>query len=200
MFYTKVGLFYERIMKMPYKKYDFPRDIDNAWDEFNIRFKSLELDDTWCYWFSGLVDGEGSFSWTLDKRRDGVYPRFSINLTNDDEIMKQIKIVFKFGKLNPLRQGQKQHDGLKGNLRIAWDVTDKLGLSIIVSFFEHFPLHSKKHEEFKVWKRMVERYVMFGYRDPEIRKLAFGLGGLNNIRKGQSIHGMDHLKDLDDPI
>lgn len=130
------------------------------------------------WWITGLTDGEGCFYTSL-RSRSGTQaflgktgtryegfefsPRFSIRLRADDAAtLDRIYRFFGVGHvvfnkaLGVSRRGQ---SGSSPNptLEYRCSVLDDL-LDVIVPHFERFPLQSKKHKDFVIWRKTLSLY------------------------------------------
>lgn len=121
-------------------------------------------------WFSGFADGEGCFSWILTKGK--ISPMFALAVRADDsELILDIAKEFG-GSVNWLSK-----DGSPSKPQIALRVLRKSELSFLKSYFEKFPLRSKKKRDFDVWARMVDLFVESrqGSGSDQMKKLCFEL-------------------------
>lgn len=104
-------------------------------------------------WFSGFFDGEGSFLayWAGKTYNFGI----SVTLRDDDSDVLETINHYLPGKL--YRKPRINTSNPQVNWRIH---TLKSLQETIVPLFEKYPLKSKKHQEFEIWKSIVlERYI-----------------------------------------
>jgi hypothetical protein len=102
---------------------------------------------SFCHYICGLVDGEGSFSISIqsDKTHKNGYrlkPAFSIGLHKDDkDILLEIMNFFGCGKLRPI------YDILKYEVADIDSLTEK-----IIPFFKTYQLRAKKKTDFEIFE------------------------------------------------
>lgn len=101
------------------------------------------------YYISGLIDGEGSFSISVQKdttHRVGyrLKPSFSLGLYKEDlSILKIIRQNLKCGTIS-------------FNKNMAQLKVEAISLvSKVILFFEKYPLRAKKRNDFEIFKRVV---------------------------------------------
>src|SRR3989344_5234756 len=133
------------------------------------------------YYISGLVDGEGCFSITFNKKKDIKRPEvrliFEIELREDDlEILQRIRDRLKCGNIYHLKYERyakwRPHYKYKvSNLR---DITQK-----IIPFFEKYPLQARKKYNFAVFCKVASLILAKEHLTEEgvrkIRKLKQGV-------------------------
>lgn len=106
------------------------------------------------YWFSGLVDGEGTFNILLHK--SGPVPCFKLALRVDDGfLIELIKMQLGFGKIYYYHHTSK---GRNNNPQVIFQTSKKLELQRLVELFRKYPLRSKKQEDFRIWAEAVRAY------------------------------------------
>ena len=166
----------------------------NIWEAFEQRIQRdgipdrLNVSDAFGYWFSGFFDGEGCITVFYRKRPDR-YAEYRhlvrIQIRDDDtDIITRIQDNLKVGRVS--------HHGKRGatNPSIAWACEAVNDLAeVIIPLFDRYPLHTKKRNEFAIWKSLVNiRYIdtMGGYSNrckiPENHRVAF-MDGLEAIQK-----------------
>ncbi len=134
-------------------------------------------------YISGFVDGEGCFSLSLRKDKGRYFywkAIFAIVIRNDDDkIIKQIKKYFDCGSISYSKDC------------IRYQITDTTELmTIIIPFFEKFPLIGKKGDDFKLWREAV-----FIINKNKIKKVN-SEKGIKGFVKNQ--WNVDDIKRLDD--
>ncbi|MBW2084468.1 MAG: hypothetical protein JRI54_00335 [Deltaproteobacteria bacterium] len=121
----------------------------------------LNVSDSFGYWFSGFVDGEGNFEIFSRRRRTGKYVerRAWLQIIIRDDDTDTIQFIY-----DNLKCGIIYHN--KGHGRTNPNVTFRVekikGLAeIIVPLFEKYPLHTKKASEFIIWRNVVKtQYIL----------------------------------------
>lgn len=102
------------------------------------------------YYITGLVDGEGSFSISVQKdttHRVGyrLKPSFSLGLHKEDlSILKRIRQNFECGTIS----------FNKNMAQLKVEAIESL-VSKVIPFFEKYPLRAKKRNDFEIFKRVV---------------------------------------------
>lgn len=125
--------------------------------------------DSFGYWFSGLCDGEASFSVLAESGktrnrlgkeydRRGVDTRLVISLRDDDRpVLEHIRNVMGLGVvLNRVIHKTHGTDGYVNRPVAFWKVSDLDGCLYLQRLFETFPLRSKKSRELPLWYRALE--------------------------------------------
>ncbi|MCG6136241.1 MAG: LAGLIDADG family homing endonuclease [Nostoc sp. LLA-1] len=119
----------------------------------NLQYPNrLHIDDKFGSWFSGFFDGEGSF--IVNKCPNGLgSPRIRIGQRSDDQqVLDFIKNKLCIGNVTGPYPTQ------KGKPVSFYQVTNNKHLAeIIIPLFEAYPLHSKKSQEYLIWKEEVLR-------------------------------------------
>jgi hypothetical protein len=171
----------------------------DIWEAFQRRIERdgmpnrLSVPDSFGYWFSGFFDGEGTI--TVFTRPCTARPQYSefrlsirIMIRDDDaEILTRVQDNLKVGSIS--RHGQKGTT----NPAIAWVCERVQDLAeVVVPLFDRYPLHSKKRDEYAIWKPLVmQRYVttLAGYSNrrgiPDDQRAAFhqGIEAIRDIRR-----------------
>jgi len=114
------------------------------------------MDDLWCSWFVGLVDGEGCFFMGY-RADDHAFPmlQFKLGLRSDDRpLLEEIYSKMKMGGLydNPSQRV------------CQWIVLKKADILALVDFFGRFPLRSKKSRDFKIWAKAAKLWTSRDWR------------------------------------
>lgn len=117
------------------------------------------IPDSFGYWFSGIMDGEGHFAAsyktkekTIGEHYWGRYTITGIQISlrwDDYEILNYIKSTLGIGNLYKVNQ---KGSAPKGMYRIG--KTEDLN-DLIVPLLEKYPLRSKKAREFPLWRECV---------------------------------------------
>lgn len=106
------------------------------------------MDGKFGSWLAGFVDGEGCFD--IHPVGDHFICRFTIGLRADDaNTLREIQRETGIGELR--LQGMK--NGAETQAR--WEVARKTEVGEVVRIFEAYPLRSKKHRDFEIWKQAV---------------------------------------------
>lgn len=174
------------------------RRTDNAYmNELYSRLQRRGQDDGWCFWFTGVIDGEGSFTYNATRRGTGrVVPIFYMGLQRDTYLMQQIVDLIGLGKTNFVQPKVKRRDGGDFEPRMNWRVSAKDDLVSMVTFLEVYPLRSKKLEEFAIWKLMVRLYSEDGSTSIRMKELALALSNTNNKVSGNTLPARAKLKSM----
>ncbi len=111
-------------------------------------------------WFAGFTDGEGCF--VIYKRPGhGFAICFSIGLRADNiELLSELKTAFgghlSFGMPTP--KALKERPG--SNPSWQWQIVRRTEVIGLINYFDKFPLQSRKHAEYEVWREA----ALFYYR------------------------------------
>jgi site-specific DNA-methyltransferase (adenine-specific) len=103
-------------------------------------------DSGFCYWLSGLIDGEGCFM--IKQHTRGTHaPYFTLKMRADEEgVLKIIQRKFGHGTIaadtgvHPMRR---------------WTVQDKAGCQALVDLLDKYPLRAKKKHDYWAWREAV---------------------------------------------
>jgi hypothetical protein len=132
---------------------------------------SIMKDKDWCKGFSQFTDIRGSFNSYPNKEHGGNTPRYSINSVNNQNLIKQCHDKFSIGRTG-FRPGPKKPDGSMHKRSFYWEVDDKDGLNLLMEFFEQYPPQStKKQKEYAIWKKMIDDFLVNGYKSPNLPEL-----------------------------
>ncbi|MEI7823317.1 MAG: LAGLIDADG family homing endonuclease [Verrucomicrobiota bacterium] len=143
--------------------------------------KISEIPHAWANWFTGLCDGEGSFSSHPEwEGKTCVTPSFSICMQQDDELLNSIEGQLGVGTVSPRVAKDGRHAGS------SWIVNATDELVYLCNFFDAFPLRSKKQLEFQHWRVLVEDYQTRARPFAEVLAHALALSELFERRKGPS--------------
>jgi len=111
----------------------------------------LNIDPLWCAWFSGILDGEGTFNIQCNSHDLGVHTSLAIKMRDDEadgirEIYDKLHcgIVY-FGAAQCI-----------GNPYVVWRVEAISGIvNIIIPILDKYPLRMKKQHDYKIWREAV---------------------------------------------
>lgn len=115
-----------------------------------------EINPDYGWWFSGLVDGEGSFNLGLSSPRRGYHkayirPSFHLGLREDDyEILEEASK--RLGLHKPLYR-ERANGNSKPQAELS--ISSWRGNRRLVDFFDRYPLRSKKKKDYTTWKQAV---------------------------------------------
>lgn len=118
------------------------------------------ISDSFGYWFSGFVDGEGCFLIAplpsrRRKERIHYYPRFMLVLRSDDkEIISSVKNILRIGSICFFRKEEGKKNS-NSKPQVAYSISDRGECYFLVKFFEKYPLKTKKKNDFEIWKQLV---------------------------------------------
>ena len=114
----------------------------------------LNLDPLWCSWFSGWIDGEGSFYSNLHHDTGGIECSLAVKVRDDDaQLIRNVRDVLRCGvvrqhkehSVNPNQKGQ-----------IIW-ACGKIGecRHILIPLLDKYPPRSKKRRDYEIWRKLV---------------------------------------------
>ena len=112
-------------------------------------------------WAVGYIDGEGSLAMSSRKSGSGRtyhFPRLIIQVRADDEGAIQ-KVIQAIG-IQPFlthRIASTRTWNTKPTIQVVWHSKEQLAQ--VINFFSHYPLQSKKAEEYELWKQTVDLYL-----------------------------------------
>ncbi|HEY4181044.1 MAG TPA: LAGLIDADG family homing endonuclease [Kofleriaceae bacterium] len=128
------------------------------------------------WWVTGLVDGEGSFTYQTSTTGQ-VMVVFALKLTQaDSAVVWRVQDFFAAGRIytTKARVPSKQGEGWT-KTATYFRVIRKAELPRIVDHFEVYPLQSKKQEAFAIWKEMVALQCAQGSRADGLGRLSIQL-------------------------
>ena len=110
----------------------------------------LDIDPLWCAWFSGLVDGEGSFCIDVQNNTRSIKAYLAINMRADEfEGLRKIQDTLHCGNL------VYQHCR-KGNRNPAYqyriEAKSSIG-NILIPLFDRYHLRMKKRRDYEIWRK-----------------------------------------------
>jgi hypothetical protein len=126
----------------------------------------MESDDSFKHFIAGFVSGEGSFFVSLQRNNayrtnTQVVCGFSIKVRADDrELIDQIWRAFDFAgnvhEISAERYRYEYDTGLRRNDAVMY-IVRKLSdlIEHIIPFFDMYPLHGRKRENYELWKQVV---------------------------------------------
>jgi len=141
----------------------------------------INIPSHWGWYFSGFVDGEGSFNVSLRKKSDykvGWQPVLSFNVSQREKtILSLMKRHLKCGII------KQRKDGLH-----SYDVTNpKMIMEVIIPFFEKYKFLSKnKKTNFSIFKRIAKLMIEKKHLKPEGFKKLLKLRESLNEGKGRT--------------
>ncbi len=112
-------------------------------------------------WFSGFADGEGCFR--IVKYKSGSYGlAFSIRLRADDaDILDRLKTCVG-GNLSFLPVTETQKERRPGtNPQCTWCVASRSDVLKLISYFDRYPLQSKKAADYNIWRQAALLYYRY---------------------------------------
>jgi hypothetical protein len=170
-------------------------DADTFWNDFFGRLQKRFLNEAWCYWFVGFIEGEGSFTYNIHRSGGDEYvvPEFFIGLQHDTPLMYQLQEIIGIGKIYRIKLKTKRRDGRDFAPRVSLSARTKISLQSLTCFFDRYGLRSKKSEEYSIWRLMVAEYVSAGGKSPKLRELAIALSKTNQKKKGQTLSAQTKL-------
>lgn len=117
-------------------------------------------------WFSGFVDGEGSFLIVKAHSTGHKYlcytPVLCISLRIDDaDILEKIKDNLQLGGLSFFKKQRSTHGDI-----CRFRVSGVKQCQKLISIFDMYPLQSKKYKDYLVWKDFILRKIEFGTKLP----------------------------------
>jgi len=122
--------------------------------QFEIEINPTPL---WCSWFSGWIDGEGSFFAIISNRTLGISARIQVGVRDDDcNIVREVKETLQCGILCYTNNKDKRAQGLNYQDAIAWRCTVVRDLRcIIIPMLDRYPLRTKKKRDYEIWRELV---------------------------------------------
>lgn len=137
---------------------------------FNI---DLNLEPDWCAWFTGWVDGEGSFgSSAINNTGRGIYGVLKIEVRSDDApLIYNVENILQCGSISLCHQNPDTKSySPNRETSIRWQCND-IGACrhILIPLFDKFPLRSKKRRDYEIWRKLIiaisEKHHLGGNRD-----------------------------------
>lgn len=122
-------------------------------------------------WLSGFTDAEGCFSVTISYSPiHSVRCRFILDQKDGKELFDFISILFNSGKATLRKNTNNVY-----RLTIHMTKLIRSGSTLVIDYFDRFPLKTSKIENFKVWCKIVEiiKFKQYFTKDDldEIKKL-----------------------------
>jgi hypothetical protein len=150
----------------------------------------------WAYWFTGLCDGEATFTSAAQWSRGHIHPRFAIIMQQDDKLLRKVESMFGFGSLCANQPSCVRKDGGHFGPRLAWSVDKRSDLQFLCEFFTKYPLRSKKQAEFELWRRFVAAYCSKTASFRQLIELAMKVSSLNERRSPFVVRAQRYLSEL----
>ena len=116
------------------------------------------IDPLWCAWFSGLIDGEGSFLIGFNKGSSSFSCYIQIKLREDDASVLEEKInyVLHCGRLYHIDYAKARASGERASDQVAWLCYSTGDLAnIVIPLLDEFGLRSKKQRDYEIWREAV---------------------------------------------
>jgi hypothetical protein len=126
----------------------------------------LKVTDEFGYWFSGFFDGEGCFLFKDTREGKTTFkPKIKVAVRFDDRaVIDSIHKQMGCGVVYSNRYHKEKYKTTKPWVEFRVHRIGDLA-EVIVPLFERYPLHTKKAQEFKYWKGLVQiRYHSHGAR------------------------------------
>ena len=143
-----------------YKFYQFKEWLECYNEIYNENIKFIDKINTPNLnegWISGFTDAEGSFMGRMritKKSEVKTYPNLIFQITQKDKvILEKIRFAF-FGNKNLWIKYDKSWNGYRFSLESIKN------LNYIVSYFKKFPLKTKKHITYLVWRNILKLMVL----------------------------------------
>lgn len=151
--------------------------------------KSKGKERDWCNWFTGLCEGEASF--TMLRRGNRYMPRFKLCLQRNRSLIEKVNKQFDLRNRAPSRQPKALRLGSKGErakytLRDECDASDIQECLRLVKFFRRFPLQYDKQRDVELWSNLVNEAASEKPEAPKLNALALRLTTETERKKGQS--------------
>ena len=114
------------------------------------------IDEAFGNWFAGFVDGEGCFVIRVQRGRHST--AFQLRLREDDiAVLLSIRDHLNLGKI--YREWPRRgREGYYSKPKALWWVQTKAGCMRLIDIFDRFPLHSKKVQDYVIWREAVLEY------------------------------------------
>lgn len=126
--------------------------------ETNLKlFVDFDIDSAWCAWFSGFVDGEGSFLLNRNKSTKIMSPVFQIKQRIDDQaIVGEIHYILRCGRMHLFVYRKARREGGKDADQVGLHICRIFDLiHILIPLLDRYPLRSKKRADYEIWRRAV---------------------------------------------
>ena len=108
------------------------------------------MTDEFGYWFSGLVDGEATFTIRQHTRHPNYECSFAISLRDDDfDVLDVVHQTTGIGKLFSVKGYRTT------NPQTRWLVRKKSDCLQLVDILDRYPLRTKKQNDFRIWREAV---------------------------------------------
>lgn len=159
-----------------------------------MNIANREIPSAWCIWFTGLVDGEGCFTYKTVSSPLRIIPRFHIILQDDDSLIREIHTTLGFGCISFTTPRTLQTNGKVFPPRATWCTSRKRDLELLCVLFRAHPLHSKKAAEFAIWETLVIQHSNNPTDTRTLAQTALRLINLNPRRSGRSGEGRARLE------
>ncbi len=140
----------------------------------------------WANWFTGLCDGEASFTHSTHFARSQISPRVSICMQQDDEMLRDIQRVLGVGTFCATAISNKRKEGTPFAPRGIWCAASAADCQAMCRFFERYPLRSKKRTEFEIWKRLVRAYSATNRNFSQLLTIALELSRLRDTSQNSN--------------
>jgi hypothetical protein len=118
----------------------------------------LTVSDEFGYWLSGLFDGEGCFLFQNTVHgKTTIALKIKIALRNDDRDV--IDYIYKHLGCGSIYANEYRAENYKAHRPWVELRVQKIAdlAEVIVPLFDHYPLHTKKAQEFALWRAIVMR-------------------------------------------
>ena len=120
----------------------------------------LDISPEWCAWFSGWLDGEGCFTVeSKGNRGNALVPVLKVGLRDDDLLLlKQVRHILNCGRVSSFSNESARILGKQSQDTVRWQVkVISENCHIIVPILDKYPLRSKKHRDYIIWRELVMR-------------------------------------------
>ena len=110
----------------------------------------IDIDPLWCSWFSGLIDGEGSFNIHVNKENRSIQAHLRIGMREDEaEYIRDIHDMLRCGWI-----GRATLRNPRGNESDAYfiDFASDAVINIIIPLLDKYPLRMKKKRDYVFWR------------------------------------------------
>lgn len=180
-----------------------------------INIKPIDTSNLWSNpWLAGFTDADGNFSISLYKRKNnninvGLYYRLEIrqrytkvlDINNNKidvnyfDIMTSIANMFNTNLYSRKRNLKLQNqENYKDYYSYIVAVTKIENLSLVVKYFEKYPLLSSKYLDYKDWKKIIDLAIIKGNKPSHIECKELAIKIRNNFNKTRKNINWDHLK------
>lgn len=114
------------------------------------------MDDGFCYWLSGFMDGEATFFINGDDRREQINFYCGVKVVLRDDDAPLINAIHATTGIGHVRRNDWHHrQRMTNRPTIAWEVGRRSELLSLIAILDRYPLRSKKAKDYAIWREAV---------------------------------------------